>query len=81
MQVDGMMGSGSELRLSAEKRLERASGLVFLEPGRYVSVKSNLPKNKAHLACREFRRLAVWMYDRFLWSVHTMKGSLEPSNQ
>jgi hypothetical protein len=26
-----------------------------------MSVKFNLPKNKAHLACREFRCLAVWM--------------------
>ncbi len=30
--------------------LDRASALVFSEPGRYVTMKSNLVKHKDHLA-------------------------------
>lgn len=33
MQVGGKIVSGSELELSAENCQERASGLIFLEPG------------------------------------------------
>ena len=44
--------------LSGENSLESASGLVFLEPGRYDKVNSKRLKNKAHLACRGFNLLA-----------------------
>ncbi len=43
--------------------------------------KSKRPKNSAQRACLELRRLADWIYSRFLWSVQTMKGTPEPSNQ
>ena len=53
------MVSGSAGPSSTVNWRVRASGFTFLEPGRKVRVKLNLPKNRAHLAWREFRRLAV----------------------
>ncbi len=44
--------------------LERASALVFREPGRYVTVKSKRVKNRAHLACLWLSLLADLRYSR-----------------
>lgn len=44
---------------SKEKWRESASGFAFCEPGRYVIMKQNLPRNKAQRAFREFRQRAV----------------------
>ncbi len=60
-QAAGKMGSGSEPVSSAVNWRDRESGLIFWEPGWYVREKLNLPKNRAHLAWREFRRLADWI--------------------
>ncbi len=45
-QEEGKMVFGLADISSEENRQERASGLMFLDPGQYVSVKLNLPKNK-----------------------------------
>jgi len=53
-QLWGRIVSAEVTGPSEENNLDRASGLVFLEPGRYVSVKLKWPKKRAHLTCREF---------------------------
>lgn len=60
---------------------DKASSLVFLDPGQYVKVKLNHVKKRAHLACRGFSLLAESRYSKFLWYVKTRKGCLAPSNQ
>ncbi len=44
--------------------LDRASALVFSEPGRYVTVKLNRVKNRDHLACLWLSHLADFRYSR-----------------
>ncbi len=80
-RFSGKMHSGVDGRSERSKIRDKESGLMFLEPGRYERVKSKRPKKSAHRACLEFNLLAVLMYSRFLWSVQTIKGTPEPSNQ
>lgn len=51
IMVEEMMGSLVCGCMDDSYCWDRASALVFREPGRYVTVKLNLMKNKAHLAC------------------------------
>ena len=44
-------------------------------------MKLNRPKNRDHRAWWEFKRLAVWMQDKFLWSVQTTNGCSAPLSQ
>lgn len=66
---------------SGEHWLAKASGLTFLDPGRYDRMKLNQLKKRAHLACLELSLLAERMYCRFLWSVQTRNCCSAPSNQ
>lgn len=50
MTEGGKMGSGECSWKGGSWRLERASALLFLLPGRYVTVNWNLEKNNDHLA-------------------------------
>jgi len=50
-------------------------------PGWYVTKKSNLVKNKAHLAWWGLSCLASRRYSRFLWSVMTSNWWFAPSSQ
>ncbi len=77
----GRMVSAVSSPSGAPNRRERASGLTFLDLGRYERVKLNRPKKSAQRAWREFSLLAEWMYSRFFWSVQTKKGCAYPSNQ
>lgn len=47
-------------------RLDKASGLVFFEPGLNDNEKLNLEKKRAHLACLGLNRLADRMYVVFM---------------
>ena len=38
-------------------------------------------KNRAWWSCLELSLLAVWIYDKFLWSVHTITGLSVPSKR
>lgn len=66
------MGSSfCSTEFSSNKR-DNASALVFLEPGIYVTEKSNRVKNNAYLACLGFSLLGERIYSKFLWSVITV---------
>ncbi len=60
---------------------DSASALMFLVPGRYVTVKTKQEKNSDHLACLGLSLRAVLRYSKLRWSVHTVKGWFAPSNQ
>ncbi len=77
----GKMHSGVTGRSDGSKIRDKVSGLMFLEPGRYERTKSKRPKKSAHRACLELSLLADLIYSRFLWSVQTIKGTPDPSNQ
>lgn len=80
-QVAGRTGLGSELPSVMVNCQESMSGLTLRDPGLYLIEKWNLVKNRAHVACWEFRRFPDRMYSRFLWYVQTMKGCSAPSSQ
>ncbi len=58
--MDSLVGG----RMDDSYCLDRASALVFSEPGRYVTVKSKRVKNRDHLACLWLSRLADFRYSR-----------------
>jgi hypothetical protein len=74
-------GYDSRGRIIESSRRDRVSAMMYFEPGRYVSVKSNLVKKRAHLACRRFSRLTIHMYSRFRWLVRMRNGSWVHSSQ
>ncbi len=75
------MSSGWSLLSSGEWRRDKASALMFFDPGRYEMEKLNRVKNRAHLAWRGLSLFASRRYSKFLWSVSTVKECWAPSNQ
>lgn len=77
----GMMVSFLGDREVMSKLRDKALGLMFLDPGRYVRQNLNRAKKSAQRACLGLRCLAVVRYSKFLWSVQTIKGVCAPSSQ
>ena len=66
---------------SQSSLLLRLSAFSILLPGIYLSIKSNLDRYRAHLACLLFNFCAFIKYSRFLQSVQILNFIVVPSRK